>query len=112
MNVTPVYAPEIFSTRYDLLERKRILSEMNVIPDMRAYAAGWTQLADEFQSIGLESNAEYCRSRGTHYSQIAGGEYIKLTDGPFAELLEVTEAEQVDAEAQRVIAWVGEDELE
>jgi hypothetical protein len=98
MNVTPVYAPEIFSARYDLLERKRELSDMNAIPDMRAYAATWTQLADEFQSIGLLSNAEYCRSRGTHYSQIAGGEYIKLTDGPFAELLEVTPAVAVARE--------------
>lgn len=77
----------IYSTRFDLFERKDRLSMMVEIPDMRQYAAEWLALADEFQSINMPSNAAYCRSRGKHYAAVAGGSYVRMVDGCLAELM-------------------------
>ena len=79
----------VFQPYDDLIERRQRLAETNVIPDMRAYASEWLQLADDFQSAGLLSNAGACRERGERYAQMAGGEYIRLQEGSLAELLGV-----------------------
>lgn len=86
---TPL-AFHVFEPFDGLLERRQVLSEMNVIPDMRAYASAWLQLADDFQSVGLLSNAGICRERGNRYAAMAGGEFIRLTDGSISELIEVS----------------------
>lgn len=86
--ITPI-AFEVFQPYDDLIERRQRLAEMNVIPDMRAYASEWLRLADDFQAAGLLSNAGMCRERGERYAKMAGGEYIRLTEGSLAELIEV-----------------------
>jgi hypothetical protein len=88
---TTITDVEIFDPTNDLLERKDALAFANEIPDMHAYAFGWLTLAADFESCGLVSNAAYCRSRGEYYMQLAGGEYIKLVEGPFAEMILVEE---------------------
>jgi hypothetical protein len=75
---------EIFDPANDLIERKTRLGLMTEIPDMRAYASEWQQLADVFQSIGFEANAAYCQARADHYSRHPGGAYVRTFDPPFA----------------------------
>lgn len=79
----------LFSPHEDLIERRMVLSQMQTIPDMRAYASAWLQLADDFQVCGLLSNAAMCKAKGDYYAEFAGGEYIRLIDGSFAELIAV-----------------------
>ena len=79
----------LFAPHEDLIERRMVLSAMQTIPDMRAFAAAWLQLADDFQTCGLLNNAATCRARGEYYAELAGGEYIRLIDGSFAELIAV-----------------------
>lgn len=86
---TPL-AFHVFEPYDDLLERRQVLSDTNVIPDMRAYASEWLRLADDFHSCGLLSNAALCRERGERYAKMAGGEYIRLQDGTLAELIETS----------------------
>jgi hypothetical protein len=74
-----------------LLERKTELAMMNEILNMEWYADAWLQLAAEFEKFGYPSNAEDCNSRGIHYHTFTRGEYIKLVDGPFAEMILVEE---------------------
>lgn len=86
--ITPV-AFEVFSPYDDLLERRTMLEQTNHIEDIRAYAAAWLELAEDFQAAGLENNAGTCRERGNRYAAYAGGEYVRLYEGPIAELIEV-----------------------
>lgn len=86
--ITPV-AFEVFAPQMDLIERRTVLELTNHIPDMRAYAAAWLELANDFYAAGLESNAGMCREKGNRYAALAGGEYVRLQYGPLAELIEV-----------------------
>lgn len=73
----------------DLFTKRTTLEQMNCIADMRQYAAAWLELADKFDAVEMPFNGAYCRSRGNHYADMAGGEYIRLTEGSLAELIEV-----------------------
>jgi hypothetical protein len=86
------FAFQVFEPYDDLLERRQALADTHTIADMRQYAVAWLQLADDFQSAGLLSNAALCRSQGERYSTFAGGEYIRLREGSFAELIETQPA--------------------
>ena len=65
----------------ELIDRKQELSDMTAIPDMRAYAAAWLRLADEFQAHGMVANYGYCKSRGEEYASLAGGIYRRTWQG-------------------------------
>jgi hypothetical protein len=77
-----------FDPTQDFMERKRTLEQMNEIPDMAQYAQDWQKLAADFRAIGFVFCASYCQARGDHYGKEAGGSYIKLVEGPLAELIE------------------------
>lgn len=79
------------NTLNQLQQCKMQLSLMQNILSMRDYAASWLKLSRAYRAIGFRSNAEYCKSRGVYYSQIAriaGGEYVRLIEMPVAELIE------------------------
>ena len=78
----------IFEQIDALIDRKMELSMMQNIPDMFTYATEWANLSAAFESLGMLSNADYCKVRAAHYAQFSG-EYIRLIDAPFAELVEV-----------------------
>jgi hypothetical protein len=84
-----MFTAEFFDPKDDLMERKRTLEQTNEIPDMAQYALDWQELAADFRAIGFVFCASYCQARGDHYGKEAGGEYIKLVEGSFAELIEV-----------------------
>lgn len=86
-----MFTAEYFDPTNDLLERRTALSMQNEILDMAKYALAWERLAADFSACGLVSNAEYCRSRGRHYGAMAGGEYIKLVEGPLSEIIQVSD---------------------
>jgi hypothetical protein len=83
-----IYCPSIDP----LFDRKLALSMLQNIPDMGKYAQAWADLAAEFEMIGFWSNASYCKSRALHYAAVAAitpGEYVRLVDGSFSELIPV-----------------------
>jgi hypothetical protein len=67
---------------------KKYLSLLQSIPDMALYAEIWRLLGMEYLIIGAFANADYCQARAEHYSQETG-EYIRLIELPFAELIQV-----------------------
>ena len=73
----------------ELNKRKLELSFLQTIPDMALYAAAWNCLAVDYRFIGGEANAEYCQARADHYATLAGSEYVRLFEQPFAELVQV-----------------------
>jgi hypothetical protein len=81
---------EIFDPTMDLIERRTALKLAHDIPDMRAYAAAWGQLADEFQAIGFEANEALCRSEYEYYSKHPAGAYVREVDRSFATLTQVS----------------------
>jgi hypothetical protein len=85
------HIPQLLENIDDLTRRKLELSFMQNIPDMCQYAKSWNNLAVDFEAAGMLSNAEYCRSRGKHYAELAGGEYLRLIEQPLAELIQVAE---------------------
>jgi len=72
----------------ELHKRKMELSSLQNIPDMAIYAAAWNALATDYRFVGAPANAEYCQARADHYTKIAG-EYVRLIELPFAELIQV-----------------------
>ena len=73
----------------DLIKKRIALSLQNIIPDMDAYAEEWNKLSADFAAIGMLENAEMCNKNYQHYKEIADGEYIRLIEGSFAELIPV-----------------------
>lgn len=57
--------------------------------DAAQYAQDWLTLAEEFEKGGRVAMASMCRGRAKQYSQMQG-EYVRLTEGSFAELVEVS----------------------
>lgn len=68
------------------------LARMQNIPSLGIYSQAWYSLAKQFDSCGMEFNAQECRTRGEHYDKMAGGEYVRLFEGQVAELI-IVEAE-------------------
>lgn len=76
----------------ELQKCKLELSLIQNIGNMRDYAAAWLKLSRAYRAVGFRSNADYCKSRGIYYSRIAriaGGEFVRLIEQPFSELVEV-----------------------
>jgi hypothetical protein len=69
-----------------IMERYTELSLLNTIPDMHRYAMDWNDLAYECDKEGRESTANACRTRAAHYFEQAGGVYVRVVEGSFAEL--------------------------
>lgn len=72
-----------------IMERWMDLSLMQNIPNMAEYAEAWNVLAADMDAANRPYSAEACRSRFEFYRELAGGEYVRLIEQPFAELIEV-----------------------
>jgi hypothetical protein len=83
--MSELQAPYI--VRDEIMDRWCELSLMNNIPDMQEYAKDWQRLAILANQNGRYSTAQTCRTRAEHYCNMAGGEYIRLVEGCFAELI-------------------------
>lgn len=70
-----------------LINKRIALSLQNIIPDMDAYAEEWNKLGADFAAIGMLANAEMCNKNYQHYKEIADGEYVRLIENGFAELI-------------------------
>jgi hypothetical protein len=71
-----------------LLSEYTRLCKMQNITDMQAYAMDWRKLMASAQVAGMRNLARNARSRWLHYRQMSG-EYVRLFDLPFAELIQV-----------------------
>ena len=71
-----------------LLSEYTRLSNMQNITDMKAYALDWRKLMGCAQVAGRRNLARNARARWMHYRPMQG-EYIRLIEQPFAELLQV-----------------------
>jgi hypothetical protein len=76
------------------MDKYYALSTQGNIPDMGEYAKQWQILAMDCDKEGRSSTAKICRDRAKHYCQIAGGEYVRLVEGCYAELIIVAQAER------------------
>lgn len=68
------------------------LSNMQNIDDIADYALAWDELACMALLEGRPALAGMCTSRAAFYYEAAeaqSGEYIRLTDGSFSELIPV-----------------------
>lgn len=65
------------------------LCGMQNIPDIEQYAFDWMDLARRFDAIGATHSAGSARGRGEHYQKQAGGEYLRIIEGSFSELIAV-----------------------
>jgi hypothetical protein len=73
----------------DLMKCYTRLSLLSNILDMREYALDWRRLMASAQRAGFRSLARNARSRWRHYRRYIPGEYVRLVDPPFAELIPV-----------------------
>ena len=64
------------------------LGMTQVIPSIADYARAWRDLGDLFAINGRPSSAANCYSRAAFYERETEGEYIRLIEGSFSELLE------------------------
>ena len=96
MNTTITVKPYID----ELMEEYNKLAMLNEIPNMATYAYQWKLLAVKAYSRNRPAMGAHAEAHAEHYGQYDPGEYIKLVDGPLAEmvfvspLLTVTETEQ------------------
>ena len=78
----------------ELMERYYKLAAVQEIPNIARYAFEWAVLAEDAAKAGREACAEAWNKRGQFYAQQAGGEYIRLIEGSFSELVQVSEIVQ------------------
>lgn len=68
-------------------DRRFELEQMQNIPDMQSYAKDWQRLALDCEKAGRVATAEMCRSKAKHYCELAGGEYVRLIQDTYVELI-------------------------
>jgi len=71
------------------MNRYYILANMQNIENMARYSFEWTVLADDFAVCGRPAMAGMCYARAKQYGELAGGEFIRLFEMPFSELIRV-----------------------
>ena len=76
----------------ELTARYLDLSDIQSIPNVARYAFEWKMLADDADANGRPSLAAMCHARAAHYGKLVGGEYLRLIDLPFSELIMVLPA--------------------
>lgn len=70
-----------------LMEIYYELSFTQIIPDIREYSDAWLSLSEMFAAEDMPAMSESCRKRGEFYAREIDGEYIRLLDGSFSELI-------------------------
>ena len=78
-----------YVTQDTIMARYMDLSLAHEIPDMQEYAKQWQQLAMDCDKEDRVATAETCRKNAKHYCEMYGGEYIRLVEGCFAELIPI-----------------------
>ena len=77
----------------ELMNEYNRLALMNEIPNMATFAFQWKLLSVKAYAKNRPALAQHAEAHAEHYSKYDQGEYIKLLDGPLAELVFVTAAE-------------------
>lgn len=72
-----------------LLDRYNELAFTQNIPDIQGYADDWQALAVECKIHGRPALAGMAQARADFYRVQAEGEYVRLIDGSFSELIAV-----------------------
>lgn len=72
-----------------LLDRYNELAFVQNIPDVQAYGNEWKLLGEMCEAENRPALAAMCFSRASWYLGQPVGEYVRLTDGPFSELIPV-----------------------
>lgn len=70
-----------------ILSRYLQLSRTQNIPDLKAFAADWLDLADQALQDNRPFSAESYRKRGEWYMQQGEGEAVRIIEGSFSELI-------------------------
>lgn len=83
MNIQVTPAPDALTRRYNEL------AFAQNIPDIRGYANEWQALAVECVIGGRPALAGMCQGRADFYKVQADGEYVRLLEGSFSELIAV-----------------------
>lgn len=73
----------------ELIARRMALSLQSYIPNMAEHVENWNKLRADFEALGMLANVATCQKNYEHYKEIADGEYIRLIEGSFAELIPV-----------------------
>lgn len=73
----------------ELIDRYNALAFMQEIPSLREYAQAWHNLANDAESQNRPALAGMARARGEFYQKQAEGQYIRLLEGNFSELIQV-----------------------
>lgn len=72
-----------------LMDRYNELAFTQEIASIESYADDWLKLARDADSAGRPALAGMARERGLFYAQQVPGEYIRLFEGSFSELIQV-----------------------
>lgn len=75
----------------ELMERYNRLAFQQEIPNVARYAFEWKILGEDCDIAGRPALASMCHSRANFYGEQAGGEYLRLIELPFSELLQVSD---------------------
>lgn len=75
----------------ELMERYNELAFTQHIPNIARYAFEWKTLGDDCDKAGRVTLAGMCHSRADYYGKEAGGEYLRLIELPFSELIQVSD---------------------
>jgi hypothetical protein len=75
-----------------LMNRYYALADTQTIDSMEVYAQSWYILAADFGGAGRPAMAESCIGRWKQYRNEPAGEYIRLIEMPFSELIPVEAA--------------------
>ncbi len=65
------------------------LANMQNIDDIKDYAMAWKELGSMFEADGRPAMADACYGRSLQYRPEPAGEYIRIIELPFSELIPV-----------------------
>ena len=71
----------------ELMNEYNRLAMQNEIPNMATYAFQWKLLAVKAYAQNRPALGAHAEAHAEHYGEYDKGEYIKLVDGPLAEIV-------------------------
>lgn len=79
----------------ELMERYYVLASTKNIQNIARYAFEWKLLAEDAEKAGRPACAESWGKRAAFYASQAGGEYLRIIEGSFCELILSEPGEEV-----------------
>lgn len=73
----------------DIMGRYHQLADRQNIEDVKAYGSEWAALALDFDNSDRPYMAALCYARAEYYGVQPLGEYVRVVDGSFSELIPV-----------------------